>query len=713
MKFFIVSDIKGRIRIRYGSNMFDKEQGAAIALYFRRLPYVYDVSVSHHTGSVLVYFTGGNRQNLLKEFTVLKLSELMILPLQGSGEGILTADFKRDFLKLILVKLFRRYLIPSPIREIVTLYLSLKFIRKGLSRLKKLEIGVEVLDATAVIASMAGSNFNSASNIMFLLSISEMLEEYTIKNTKNLLTESLMIHTDSIWVEQGGIEKKISTNELKIGDYVIVRNGTIIPVDGKVIRGDASVNQSSMTGEPLGVHKKVGDSVFAGTALEEGNLVIEVRSLQSDSRINQVVNLISESEELKASIQGRAERIADKIVPFSFLLSGLVFLLTRTPSKALSVLLVDYSCAIKLATPIAVISAMREASEHGIVVKGGKFFEAIAEADTIVFDKTGTLTKACPKVSKVVPMSGKDEKEILRFAACMEEHFPHSVARAIVNEATLQGLNHEEEHAQVEYIVAHGIATAIHGERAVIGSAHFLFEDESIPVTQEQRKFIDDNLGGDSAIFLAVGGKLEGFICITDPPRIEAGEAIAAMRSLGIKEIIMLTGDSKSAAEETCEKLGIDSYHAEILPEQKAEIIEKLKAEGKKVMMVGDGINDSPALAAANVSVSMKDSSDIAQEVADVLLLNSDLSQLVTVRILSQKMLRRIQNNFNAILAVNTGLLALGISNVITPSASALFHNLSTMGISALSMRPCLKSGDEFKQLEADESEILEIVEEW
>lgn len=708
MKYFIVSDTPGRIRVRYGRNQFTKEQGRGIALHFRGLPFVYDVRVSHHTGSVLLFYGNSRRRDVLRELSCIRLSGLFI-PEESNETGLLTVEFRHAFTRLVLMKLFRRFLLPTPIRELVTLYLSLRFLRKGLGRLKKREIGVEVLDAAAVLVSMFSGNFHSASNIMFLLSVSEMLEDYTLKKTRHILSGSLLTHTDSVWIQENGTERKIHMKELKLGDRVIVRSGGTIPVDGAVITGDATVNQSSMTGEPLGVHKKEGDSVFAGTALEEGSLVVEVRALEGDSRINQVVNLISQSEEMKASIQGKAERLADRIVPLSFLLSLSVLAVTGNPSKALSVLLVDYSCAIKLATPIAVISAMREASERGIIVKGGKFFEAVAEADTVVFDKTGTLTEASPKVSRVVPMPGFQREEVLRLAACMEEHFPHSVARAIVEQAKREELRHEEEHAEVEYIVAHGIATQIHGKRAVIGSAHFVFEDESIPLTAGQKKYVDELTGGDSAIYLAVGGELTGFICISDPPRAEAKAVIQKLKQMGIREVIMLTGDSESAAELVSRQLNIDRYYAGILPEQKAEIIEQIKKDGKKVLMVGDGINDSPALAAANVSVAMKDSSDIAQEVSDILFLHSDLNQLVTIRQLSKRLLSRIHVNFRSILAINTTLLALGISNIITPSVSALLHNLSTMGISALSMRPCLKSGDELQHMEADTKELQEL----
>jgi heavy metal translocating P-type ATPase len=539
--------------------------------------------------------------------------------------------------------------------------------------------------------SVLQGNFNTASSIMFLLRLSELLEDYTRRKTRNALSQSLALNVDTVWVEKNGEQVSIPVSQLQIGDKVAVRTGSMIPVDGKVCAGEASVNQASMTGEPLPVFKKPGDSVFAGTALEEGSILVEARSLAGESRINRLVELIDQSENLKAGIQSKAERIADRIVPFSFLLALSVYGFTGNLRKALSVLLVDFSCAIKLATPISVISAMKEASAKRIMVKGGKYLEAMAEADTVVFDKTGTLTVASPAVSRVVPFAGYERDEVLRTAACLEEHFPHSVARAVVRKAQEEELHHEEEHAEVEYIVAHGIATLHRGKRVVIGSFHFVAEDEKVEITQAQIDQVDKDANGDSVIFLGINGKMAGFICITDPPREQAAEAIAALRSAGIRHVVMLTGDSDATARIVAGKLGIDSYRSQVLPEDKAAIVKSLRAKGRKVIMVGDGINDSPALAAADVSVAMKDSSDIAREVADITLLSSDLYSLVTVRQLSRKLMDRIKGNFRSIISVNTALLLLGLAEIITPNTSALLHNAFTMSVSAASMRPCLK----------------------
>lgn len=599
-------------------------------------------------------------------------------------------EFKDNLISMVGRMLIRRLLLPVPLRNVITAIRAVKFFRAGISSIMHGKLGVEVLDASAVAVSMAQGNFGTSSNIMFLLNLSELLESYTVKKTNSVLKDSLLIHADTVWIDDNGEKRQIPIKNLKIGDLVIVHAGVTIPVDGTVVSGEASVNQSSLTGEPLGVFKKKDDSVFAGTVIEDGSLTIEARTLPGESRINQIVDLISDSEDLKASIQGKAERIADGIVPFSFLLSLGVFAFTRNVTKALSVLLVDYSCAIKLATPISVISGMKEATTHRIVVKGGKFFEAIAQADTIIFDKTGTLTMASPTISKVVPLAGFPRTEILRYAACIEEHFPHSVARAIVKGAANENILHNEMHTEVEYIVAHGIATSINGERAIIGSRHFVFDDEKIPISQEQQLIIEREVQKDSAVFLAIGGELAGAICISNPPRVEARETIAQLRKLGITSVVMLTGDNEYAAKKISDELGIDAYLSEVLPKDKVDIVEGFKKSGHKVIMVGDGINDSPALAAADVSVSMKDSSDIAREVADITLLDSDLGSLITVRKMGQALMRRIQSNFNIIVGFNSALLLLGLGNVIAPGTLALLHNLSTIGISALGARPLL-----------------------
>lgn len=692
MKFKIVSDISGRLRIRCGKYYFEETMLLAIERHFLTLPFVTQASANHHNGSILFLYDSGSRRELLNAIKALHVSELTPVEAEPQEAGLIEA--KRKFwdglFKLVGWKLVQTVFFPSGIRKWIAIWKSLSYFRHGLSRLLKGQLTVEVLDAAAIGASILQGSHDTASSVMFLLSVSDLIEEYTMQKTKGMLSLSLLMKTGDVWVIKDGEECKIPGSELQIGDQVVVRSGAMIPVDGRVASGEATVNQAAMTGEPLGVLKEEGSSVFAGTAVEEGTLIIEVRALQNQTRISQIVDMISDSEELKAGIQSNAERIADNIVPFSFLLSLGVWAFTGNLTKAASVLMVDYSCAIKLATPIAVISAMREAAEQGILVKGGRFLEALADADTIVFDKTGTLTNACPKVSKVVACEGFERDEVLRLSACIEEHFPHSIAAAIVDKAKEEGIEHKECHTEVHYIIAHGISTTVSGKKTLIGSHHFIFDDEGIPVDENEALAIKEDIGSDSAIYLAVDNRLAGYICISDPPRPEAHDTLAALRRTGIKQIIMLTGDADSAARQISTELGIDRYKAQVLPEDKAVLVEELKQEGRRVIMVGDGINDTPALAAADVSISLKESSDIAQQVADITLMYSNLSDLVVTRQLAQRLMARIHNNFRFIVTFNTALLILGLANVLTASTSALLHNLSTMGISAASMRPCL-----------------------
>jgi heavy metal translocating P-type ATPase len=548
-----------------------------------------------------------------------------------------------------------------------------------------------VLDGASIGACLLQKNYSTAGTVMFLLSVSALLEDYTRVRTRAALTESLAVKTDKVWLCTESGDVLVPMSELKTDDVIRIRTGSIIPVDGEITEGEASVDESSMTGEPLSAAKSAGDTVFAGTVVDEGSVAVRVRALGSDTKIRRIIELIDNSENLKAGVQSRAENLADRIVPFSFIAFGLTLLISRNVTKAVSVLMVDYSCAIKLSTPISVISAIREAAEHDITVKGGKYLEEFALADTIVFDKTGTLTNAEPKLEKVIPFGNYSEEEVLRNAACIEEHFPHSVARAIVKGAAERGLNHAEEHAEVKYIVAHGIATTLGGKRAVIGSRHFVCDDENIVITDDEQRMIDENSGGCSVVYLAVGESLAGALCISDPPREEAAEAVQMLRKSGIKNICMLTGDSIKAAEYIGRELGITDVNAQVLPEDKHRIVEQMKESGRRVIMVGDGINDAPALAAANVSAAMSDASDIAREAADITLRGAKLTELSVLRELSCDLMERINGNYRFIVSFNTALIVLGLAGVITPSASALLHNASTMAICAKSMTPLLK----------------------
>ena len=578
-----------------------------------------------------------------------------------------------------------------PLRVIISYIKVFPYIKAALNSLLSFRADVALLDGAAVGAALFRGMNKEVNSIIFLLRVSELLEEYTKKRTKKALVQSLAVKTDAVWKRTDGKDEAVPLSSVKKDDVVVFRDGGMIAVDGMVISGEALVNESFMTGESEAVRKSDGALVYAGTVVEEGNILVRVNSVSKDTRVSAIVDMIENGENLKASVQSRAEKMADSFVPYTLGLSALVYLFTRNVTKALSVLMVDYSCAIKLSTPISIISAMREASGHGFLIKGGKHLESFAHADAIVFDKTGTLTNACPVVEKVVTFGEYDEEDVLKISACIEEHFPHSVARAIVNAAKEKGLYHEEEHAEVEYVVAHGIATSLHGKRAVIGSEHFVLEDEEIEVTSDERSIITGECNGYSSIYLGIDKKLVGIICISDPPRKEAMEAIRLLKNSGIRDVIMLTGDHISAASRTAKMLDIDHFEAQVLPEDKARIISELKADGRTVVMVGDGINDSPALALSDVSIAMKDSSDLAREVADITLLSGDLRDLVTLRELSKRLLSRIRNNYGFIMGFNSLLILLGLGGIITPSVSSLMHNGSTMLISAKSMTPLLK----------------------
>lgn len=697
MKHKIVYDKPGRIRFRCGQYAFEKKHEAAICQKFTVHSFVTDVEASYQNGGILITYRGDNRKNVIKlisQLNVKNLPNVANRPSETTKE--IDKKFHSDIAKLTLKRIIKYALLPSPVRNVLAIATGIKYIVKGIRTLLDFKISVDVLDAASIAACLAKKDFKTANSVMFLLSVSALLEDYTRAKTKASLTDSLAVKTDKVWLVNDNCEQLIPISQLKIGDNIRVRTGSMIPVDGDIINGNAEINESSMTGESTVAQKSVGSTVFAGTVVENGNIIIKVRALSSQTKISKIIELIDNSENLKAKIQGNAENLANRMVPFSFAGFLAVLLFTRNITKAVSLLMVDYSCAIKLSIPISVISAIREASEYDITVKGGRYLEEYANADTIVFDKTGTLTHAEPTLDAVISFDDYTERDVLRIAACIEEHFPHSVARAIVEGAAKRNIIHEEEHAEVIYIVAHGIATMINGKRAIIGSHHFVVEDEKITITKRQQNKINKISGNRSVIYLAVGNKLAGALCIDDPPREEAKDVISKLKDNGFK-IVMLTGDSISAAKITAEKLGISEYHAQVLPEDKHKFIEKLKADGSRVVMVGDGINDAPALAAANVSVAMSDASDIAKNTADITLRGANLYELVRLRILSNQLMKRIRTNYNFILSFNSALMLLGIFGVITPAASALFHNTSTMLICAKSMTPLLKKQNDLK----------------
>ena len=700
-----------RLRVRSGQWAFTKEEGYGLASLLLENDFIYEVYTSHRNGSILIYYDDIENKdkifNILDSITMDDLVEGEPTPLQVSKE--ITEEFIFKLVKMIGNRFFGRIFLPIQIKNILTIIRSSKYILAGLDSLTSFRIDVALLDGIAVAGALYMKDFPPASSMMFLLSISEELEDYTVQKAKSTLKDSLSLNIDTLWVvTEDGTEEQRPALEVKKGDKIKIHMGDVIPVDGKVVDGDAMVNEASMTGEPLAIHKRPGKTVHAGTVIEEGNVVVEVFSINKETRLNKIIDLIENSEELKADAQSKAEKLADSIVPYSLLATALTYLFTGNATKALSVLMVDFSCAIKLTTPLSIISAMREASDNRMMVKGGKFLEKYATADTIVFDKTGTLTNASPKVVHVFPMTKRYTREdILRMAACIEEHFAHSIATAIVKQAEEEGIKHEEDHSEVEYIVAHGIATTYGDKRVVIGSRHFLFDDEGIKINKRQEKKIKKEVEDHSVVYMAIDGKLEGLICIDDPVREEAKYVIEELKQLGIENVIMLTGDSESGAKSSAESLGITEYRSQVLPEDKSRIVEELKSEGKTVIMVGDGINDSPALAAADVSVSMKNSSDIAREVADISLLSDDLHDLITLRKLSTGMFDKINTNYRRIIVVNGTLLILGVFGVITPSTSSMVHNLSTMLFGALSTKSVLDDNQN-RDIEVEAIEVAD-----
>ena len=706
-------DNGSRLRVRAGQWAFTKEEGYGLASLLLDQDFIHDVFTSHRNGSITIYYDGDaeSKQKIFSILNGITIDDLFEAePTQTQVSKEITDDFYLKLSKMIGRRLLGRWFLPLPIKNALTIYRAIHYVWNGLDSLTDFRVDVALLDGAAVAGALLQGQYQPASSMMFLLSISDALEDYTVQKAKSTLKDSLALNIDTVWVVgDDGEEKQVPALDIEKGDKIKVHMGDVIPVDGKVVDGEAMVNEASMTGEPLAVHKSEGKTVHAGTVIEEGNIIVEVYSMNKETRLNKIIDLIENSEDLKAETQSKAEKLADSIVPYSFLATALTYLITRNASKALSVLMVDFSCAIKLTTPLSIISAMREASDNRMMVKGGKFLEAYANADTIVFDKTGTLTNATPKVVEVIPMSRRYKRnDILRMVACIEEHFAHSIATAIVKQAEEEGLKHEEDHSEVEYIVAHGIATEYDGKRAVIGSRHFLFDDEGVKLTKAQEKKVEKESKEHSVVYLAIDGKLEGLICIDDPVREEAKYVIEELKSLGIENVIMLTGDSESGAKAGAKALGITEYRSQVLPEDKSRIVEELKAEGKTVIMVGDVINDSSALAAADVSVSMKHSSDIAREVADISLLSDDLYDLVTLRKLSAGMLDKINSNYRNIVVVNGSLLVLGVMGVIPPSTSSMVHNLSTMLFGAMSTKSVLKDNDFSNDIEVEAIEVAD-----
>ncbi len=690
MKFKIKHEIRGRIRLQSCQKKLSCEQADALQYYLSLKEPVESVKVQERTGDVVIRYTG-KREDILRMIGDFRLTGVKIPDdFRRSGSRRLNQEYWDKLINKIVLYYGGRLFIPYPLRAVLTAVRSIKYIKHGIETLAKGKIEVPVLDGTAIAISMIRGNINTASSIMFLLGVGEILEEWTHKKSVDDLANSMSLNISKVWLVREGQEVLMPVNGVQEGDLVRVHMGNVIPFDGMVTEGEAMVNQASLTGEALPVRKCEGGYVYAGTVVEEGEITLQVKEINGSSRFEKIVTMIEESEQLKSALESKAEHLADKLVPYTLLGTGLTYLLTRNTTKALSVLMVDFSCALKLAMPISVLSAIREASGYKITVKGGKSMEAMAEAKTIVFDKTGTLTRARPTVVDVVSFNGEKEDELLRVAACLEEHFPHSMAKAVVQAAKDKGLVHEELHSRVEYIIAHGISSRIDDKKVVIGSYHFVFEDENcaIPEGMEEtfRKLPDEY----SHLYMAMEGKLAAVICIEDPLRGEAADVIKQLKEVGIEKVVMMTGDSERTARSIAARVGVDEYYSEVLPEDKAGFIEKEKKAGRKVIMIGDGINDSPALSAADVGIAISDGAEIAREIADITIGEDNLEEIVTLKLISNYLMRRIQNNYRAIMGFNAGLIVLGIAGILPPTVSALLHNTSTLCISLNGMRNLL-----------------------
>ena len=690
MKFFIRHETRGRIRIHIDQKRMSYEQADTLAYYLENLNGVVTAKVYERTCDAVVCYQG-SRAEIISGIRAFHYQDVEVPSqvLQSSGRA-LNSEYQEKLISKVICHYGRKLFLPYPLNAIYTTATSLKYIWKGIDTLLHRKIEVPVLDATAIGVSVFRQDFGTAGSIMFLLGIGELLEEWTHKKSVGDLARTMSLNVGKVWLKKDEQEILVESGEIQPGDEVVVRMGTVIPFDGTVTDGEAMVNQASLTGESVPVCKKPDSVAYAGTVVEEGEITIRVKTVGGSSRYDKIVTMIEESEKLKSSLEGKAEHLADKLVPYTLGGTALTYLLTRNATKALAILMVDFSCALKLAMPISVLSAIREAGTHKVTVKGGKYLEAIAEADTIVFDKTGTLTKAKPTVVDVVSFEGNDPDEMLRIAACMEEHFPHSMAKAVVSAARKKQLAHEEMHSKVEYIVAHGISTTIEDHKTVIGSYHFVFEDEKCVIPEDgQAKF--DNIPEEySHLYLAIDGRLAAVICIEDPLREEAKASVDALRAAGISKIVMMTGDSERTAAAIARRVGVDEYYSEVLPEDKANFIEKEKAAGRRVIMVGDGINDSPALSAANVGIAISDGAEIAREIADITVGADDLQELVVLKEISNALMKRIRRNYRFIVTFNAGLIACGVAGILQPTTSALLHNTSTLAISLKSMQNLL-----------------------
>ncbi|MBQ3615351.1 MAG: heavy metal translocating P-type ATPase [Anaerotignum sp.] len=686
MDFKIKHEIRGRLRVHILQNRMTCQEADALLYYLHSLDGVTEAKVYERTGDAVILYKGERETVIqgLKSFCYAQV-EVPEGLIEHSGRE-LNAKYQGKLVQQTAIHFGKKLFIPYSVRAMITMVKSIKYIYRGFRCLLQKKMEVPVLDAIAIGVSVFRGEMDTASSVMYLLGIGETLEEWTHKKSVDDLARSMSLNISKVWLLQDGQEVLVSAKEVEVGDSVVVHMGSIIPFDGEVRDGEAMINQASMTGESMPVRKEKGGYVYAGTVVEEGEIILQVKETKGSTRFEKIVTMIEDSEKLKSAVESRAEHLADRLVPYTLIGTGLVYAVTRNVTKALAVLMVDFSCALKLAMPLSVLSAIREAGLHHITVKGGKYLEAVADAKTIVFDKTGTLTKAKPTVKEVYSFCDQSIDEVLRIAACMEEHFPHSMAKAVVTAAQKKGLEHEEMHSKVEYIVAHGIATTIDEKRAIIGSYHFVFEDEGCtidPRYQEQFEALPEEY---SRLFLAIDYKLAAVICIEDPLREEAADVIQALKAVGFEKVVMMTGDNKYAAEAIAAQVGVDEFYYEVLPEDKANYILRETEKGNKVIMIGDGINDSPALSAADAGIAISDGAELAREIADITIAADDLYEIVKLKVLSDLLMKRIQRNYNLIVGINASLIVLGVAGVLMPTTSALFHNASTLAISLKGM---------------------------
>jgi heavy metal translocating P-type ATPase len=695
MKFKVLHNMRGRMRIHVMTNEMTDLQADKLEYDLAAQDMILTAKVYERTSDVVITYAG-ERQLLLSYLQTYyyrrKVEEDETLARSGRA---MNRKYWDKLVNRVVLRMGSKLFVPAPIRTGLVLVKSLSYIKKALSCVGRRKIEVPLLDGIAITTSIVRGDYGTAGSVMFLLDLGEIMEEWTHKKSVDDLAKKMSLNVSKVWLNVDGREVLTDVSKIETGDCVTVHMGNVIPLDGVIKEGEGMVNQASLTGEAIPVAKKPGGYVYAGTVLEEGELLIEVKENSGTTKYEKIVAMIEETEKLKSAVESRAEHLADRLVPYTLAGTGLVYLLTRNVTKALSVLMVDFSCALKLSMPISVLSAMREAQSHGITVKGGKFLEAIAEADTIVFDKTGTITKAQPVVSDVISFCDEEPDELLRIAACLEEHFPHSMAKAVVRAAMDKGLVHEENHSKVEYIVAHGISSRIQDKKVIIGSYHFVFEDEQCVIPQGKEELFESLSGECSHLYLAIDGVLAAVIAITDPIREEAPRVVSMLRKCGLSKIVMMTGDSERTAKVVAAKVGVDEYYSEVLPEDKASYVEKEHQAGRKVIMIGDGVNDSPALSAADVGIAICDGAEMAREIADITIAGDNLEELVTLKRLSNALVKRIHGNYRQIVGFNTGLILCGIGGVMQPATSALLHNTSTLAISVKSMKDLLNEKDE------------------